>query len=104
MTTTRKRPRRTTDYITSADRIRLLSETNGKLIAQVQLTDSTLARSSGIVEEQKARIDLVNALLVAWVTSKRAENRHMTVEEKALFDEGMKLVPPREYVALEAKS
>lgn len=60
------------------------------------------------IEDLKAKFNVADefatylkTLLVAWVTSKRAENRHMTVEEKALFDEGMKLVPPREYVALE---
>lgn len=62
------------------------------------------------IEDLKAKFNVADefatylkTLLVAWVTSKRADARWMRPEEKALFDEGLKLVPKREYVALEEK-
>lgn len=66
------RPRRTSDYITMRDRVKLLDTTNGKLLDE---------------------IDRLRGMLVAWVSLPRAGNRFMSPQEKALYDEGLRWKP-----------
>lgn len=90
--------------------LRLEKIANEQLDSRCAALLSQRALDRDAIEELKAKFNVADefatylkTLLVAWVTSKRADARWMTEPEGALFREGMKLVPPREYVALEPK-